>query len=480
MQNKLKTCIEDSGKEIKFEEVISPFTLDPKYFFEFVIAANEAYNTYNVHTDNRNLNVYVFSEIKNGTRGIKRFMELVSQDSTFDFTDLKTLVHDLITSDGNDIKNPRIISYVNRLLDEGGNIVKYRLAKNLIFQAIQKIDATSSDDIRKRGTEDIFAMSLADGRDIVNINEEIIPRMASCFEKYMDYSDLIKHLGSQGSAYRLLNTYIIKNKLGSILDVKYAAQNITMIKQTLALDDSEIFSHFNLWAPEWSDEDETAYTSYCIQELFDVYKQYPGKFTNGIIDLGVRALKNQHKGFLYTLNSTPNNYWSMFVQSFLGTKFLPEFTDNLYAELKSLLDRVIIANRVEYPKLLNKLLSTNKNLLLTNYLHNKLNNNFSKTIYQSDVFKVFGKLLPLLGPNMDDNTARGIISNFIAPFVNDVDCAQIIVAHKEFYMGILEHCKEMSQDILKSMKNDTNVKEIYSLIAEDIDKLIISNDKVTS
>lgn len=53
-------------------------------------------------------------------------------------------------------------------------------------------------------------MSLADGHDIANISETIIPRIANCFEKYMDYDYLLKQAGNQHSAYRLLNVYIIK------------------------------------------------------------------------------------------------------------------------------------------------------------------------------------------------------------------------------------------------------------------------------
>lgn len=74
---------------------------------------------------------------------------------------------------------------------------------------------------------------------------------------------------------------------------------------------------------------------------------------------------------------------------------------------------------------------------------------------------------------MDDHTARGLISNFIKPVVNDVECAKIIVANKDFYFGIMAHCKEMSQDILKSMKSNDNVKNIYSPTTASIDQLII-------
>lgn len=473
--NKLKTCLDDSGKDVKFEDVIKPIKLEPKHFVEFVVAAGKEYSIYKVSADNASLNEYVFSEIEKGAERIDEFVELVYQDTTYNLSNLRTKVSNYIKAEPN-IKEPRIVSYVNRLLDKGDGRITTRFTSSFISQTIQKIDATSAAGTEKRGVEDLLAMSLADGHDIAHISETIIPRMAGCFEKYLDYSSLLKQSGSQASAYKLLNIYVIKNKLGKTPDVKYAAQNIKTIKQNLALDYSEIFSQFNRWAPEWSDSDETTYTSYCLQDLFDTYKEYLGLFTNGIINLGIRVLKKQPKGFLYSLNNSPNTYWSRFVQSFLGTSFLPELTDNLYGELESLLDRVITANRVEYPDLLNKLLSARKEMsLLTEYLHNKLNNNFAKHKYQPIVFKVFGELLPYLGSDMDNNTARGLISNFINPVVSDPECAKIIVANKGFYLGVMVHCKEMSQDILKGMKTNANVKNVYSTIAVDIDQLIISD-----
>lgn len=74
-----------------------------------------------------------------------------------------------------------------------------------------------------------------------------------------------------------------------------------------------------------------------------------------------------------------------------------------------------------------------------------------------------------LGYDMAVNTARGFITHLIKPVVNDVEWAQIIVANKNFYIGIMGHCREMSQNILNRMKTNTNVKAIYSTVATDID-----------
>lgn len=472
--NKLKTCLTDSGKDVKFEDVIKSIELESKHFVEFVVAAGKEYNIYQVSADNASLNEYVFSEIEKGTERIDEFVELIYQNDAYDLSSLRTNLSNLIKTETN-IKEPRIVSYISRLLDNGNGRITARFTSSFISQTIQKIDATSATITEKRGVEDLFAMFLADGHDIANISETIIPRIANCFEKYMDYDYLLKQAGSQHSACRLLNVFIIKNKLGQTLDVKYTAKNIKTIKQNLSLEYSEIFPHFNRWKPDWNDSDVTAYASYCLQDLFDTYKTYPGLFTNSIINLGVRALEKQPKGFLYSPNNSPNTYWSQFVQSFLGTKFLPELTNNLYEELKSLLERVITVSRVEYPDLLNNLLLVCKRSELLENFNNKLDY-FAKNQCPINVFKVFGNLLPDLGNSMDDHTARGLISNFIKPVVNDVECAKIIVANKDFYFGIMAHCKEMSQDILNNMETNTNVKDIYSIITIDIDQLLISDD----
>lgn len=67
--NKLKTCLDDSGKDVKFEDVIQSIELESKHFVEFVVAAGKEYNIYQVSADNASLNEYVFSEIEKGAEG---------------------------------------------------------------------------------------------------------------------------------------------------------------------------------------------------------------------------------------------------------------------------------------------------------------------------------------------------------------------------------------------------------------------------
>ena len=51
-----------------------------------------------------------------------------------------------------------------------------------------------------QGNEDIVAMYIANGYDISNFEDNMTPRVSRIIEKYIVYADLIKRLGSSGTA----------------------------------------------------------------------------------------------------------------------------------------------------------------------------------------------------------------------------------------------------------------------------------------
>lgn len=472
--DRLEKCLLESGKNIKLQDVIKAYSLEPKHFIEFVNVAGSDYKKYQVSAENDKLNEYLFSVIEVEKEGIDMFLELVYKDPAYDFSKLKTNVSNLVASN-NVSKAPRLSAFINRLLSQESGMVNARFSQHFIVQNFQNMSTLPIESKLQNGFEDLYAMYLANGNDVPNIEKELIPRIAGCFEKYMDYTFLIQHPGSPDTAFRQLNIYAVKNHLGARLDVKYVVKNIETIKSNLGLSYSELFFQFNRFSVDWNSNDESRFQDYCRQGLFEEYKNSPGQLTNSIIALGVSAMKNKSKGFLYVTSQNPNEYWRKFILSYLGTEYLPEFTDNLYDEFKTLLDRVLAANRVEFVELMDKLLKAEKNMdNLVMYLHEKLNSYFKHNRCQIAVFKVFGALLPYLGPDMDENTARGLISNFIDPVVIDRDCAAIIVDNASFYFGVMEHNKVLSMPILKKMLSNANVSEIYLSVKKEIELLMMT------
>ena len=84
--------------------------------------------------------------------------------------------------------------------------------------------------------EDIVAMLLADGTDVDSINDEMIKRVCKCMGRYMKYTELLKHIGKEGSAYRKLNVYCIEHQKGDSLQLNYAANHLKNLHETLGVD----------------------------------------------------------------------------------------------------------------------------------------------------------------------------------------------------------------------------------------------------
>ena len=118
--------------------------------------------------------------------------------------------------------------------------------------------------------------------------------------------------------------------------------------------------------------------------------------------------------------------------------------------------------------LLDKILQYADAATLRSYLHTLMNEQLSKMTINKQKFLRFGRLLPMLGANMDDNTARGLITHFVKPVSKDVDCAAVIVEYKDFYLDILRKDTTIAEPIVKEMM----AVDGYAKIAEDLKSVI--------
>lgn len=167
-----------------------------------------------------------------------------------------------------------------------------------------------------------------------------------------------------------------------------------------------------------------------------------------------------------------DDYWKNFVETYLGTNYMQEADELLTTEAVTMLQWLYDHNEVKDATLLNTILQHPNEATLRSYLHTMMNDHLSKTDINKEKFLYFGKLLPKLGADMDDNTARGLITHFIKPIFNDADSAAIIIDHKDFYISVMRHDKAMVSDIVKKMVE----KEEYATIAEELKALVVHDE----
>ncbi len=446
-----------AGHVIDVLKYIHESSTEPKYFCEYVNVAKEKYKTYKLSTDNNNLNTYLLDSIIQGNDSAATALSFIYQDSHYDFNELGTKLSDTIahwesTSSNDEIRVP---AYVNRLLNYKGKgeILKTQFSLNTISKEINYKQIQNKP--LNLGCEDVIAMYLAKGNDINQISDEMITKVSSCIDAYMNYANVLSNLGNNNSAFRKLNKMMIEKQLGERLNSVYAAIHLKEIKQVLELEYSIIFAQFNRWPKinEWEQNYIDIYDSVLPKDIIKICISNPGDFSSSLIELGLLAMKNQPTGFLLdSFNS--NGYWKEFIKNILGTDFLPAMTPQLETELLSILEDVQNYNRnadnafIEF--MLTHLTSKEK---LMQYLNDKLNSYFSTNDITPLKFNVFGKLLPKLGTSMPDATKRGLIMHLIKPIYQDIECAKIIIEHKDFYYPILQDNPSFSESILKEMNS---------------------------
>lgn len=465
----LERVINEASKNIDIKEILRERKVTPKEFEEYVNAAETYYPIYKVSTDNERLNKYVLDGALKGIDSTISMFQLVLNDPQYNFSVLRNKLSDRIEHWSNDDDNLRLPAFVNRLLYDGDDVLEIHFDASIINSKASDICSAPWGEFSKNGNEDIAAMYIANGYDVPNFEDKMVPRISKIIEKYIVYTDLIKRLGNSDTALFKINQYMIENCVGNKLDPKYVAQNIQRIKNALNITYEVLFKQFNRWSFKLDENDISSYSSYVHEPLFEDYKRNPGDFTDWLITLAVKAMERQPEGFL-----TSDNYWISFVKVFLGTQYLPSTNEQLTEELKQHLDYVISYNAIKDEELLNCLLSNSPDMsIFISYLNDKMSAYFAQHDITSSKFQVFGKLLPKLERSITANTCIGLIDHFIKPVYRETECAEIITSNPDFYLYVFKVGATVAQAILKEML----ASEMYEPIHKEIETLVNTEKK---
>ncbi|MBQ3806280.1 MAG: hypothetical protein II844_10835 [Prevotella sp.] len=465
-QDKLRQELKAAKVKFDDKEWYKIVTCNAEQFVQYVCEAEEAYQHYGLTCETKELNEYLTNGAMSGNEKVATVVDYIKNDEEYDLSELIDGLSETIAADG--IKdNITIAAYVHRVLDKGEDVLKVRFSKETVAGYLNTKPAPWAEKLPV-GLEDVMAMSLADGKDLSAIDDKMLPRICGCMDRYFEYTDLLKHTGKEGSAYRKLNIYCVEHLAGNKLDTKYAALHMAELQKALGLEQEQLLKQFNRWsAIEWGEMNaENEYVkgvkNYVHQSFFSSYRDNPGNFSDSVIMLGVGAIECQKNGFLAGARQVQQNYsivtklvvdgyWKAFVETFLGTEYMPQAVALLTNEAVTMLQWLYDHNEVTDAGLLEIVLKHADEGTLRSYLHSMMNDHLSKTNSTKAKFLWFGKLLPLLGADMDQNTARGLMTHFIKPIGKEAECTAVIVSHKDFYLTILRKDTSIAEPIVKEM-----------------------------
>jgi len=449
----------------------------PEQFVEYVCTAKSEYRHYGLTADMKQLNDYLLNGCISGNSQVTTVVDYIKDDKAYDLTELETKLAKAITEDS--IKQDICVAaYVHRVLTSRKGILGERFNPETVAVYLNGDQAPWAEKLPV-GLEDVMAMSLADGKDLNAIDDKMLPRICGCMDRYFEYTDLLKHTGKEGSAYRKLNIYCVEHLAGNKLDTKYAAQHLAELQKALGLEQKQLLKQFNRWpAIEWGEMNaENEYVkgvkNYVHQSFFEAYRDNPGKFCDSVIKLGVEAMECQNTGFLATGNPLQiDAFWKAFVETYLGTGYMPQAGALLTNEAVTMLQWLYDRNEVKDAVLMNTVLKHADEGTLRGYLHTMMNDRLSKTNINKVKFLWFGQLLPQLGADMETNVARGLMTYFTKPVYKDPECAAVIVEHKAFYLAVMKKDEAIAEPIAKEMAG----MEEYAAIAGEL-KTMVKDEK---
>lgn len=481
--SELKNALADKWKEIDMLEYLHPTRTEPKHFVEYVQAAKSQYALYQLGTGSVELMDYLLNMSMDDNGESATVVKYLKDDDNYDYTPLRDKIKEMIAKD--EIPDNFLpIAYMNRELTTDIGILDCRISTAKVNTFMQSKVINKQYETKTIGFADVLSMYLADNHDIPNCEygDNVWESVSTCVERYITYTDILKKIGNGSSAIGNLNIYMIHNRVGENCDNKIAAQNIENLYTKLSIDYDVLFKQFDRFGKiNWGEINENntyikGVDKYVLPTLFEQYKSNQCDFCDSIIELGVTAIEYKPKGFLFntnnTTNATFNNYWRGFVLCFLGTNHMPKASAHLTQELIAVLDRICSANssQLSNDTIVEKLENFADNITLDEYLREKMNGVFKTKDINAITFKHFGRLLPRLGSDMDKNTASCLITHFVKPVVDNAECANIIVEHQYFYLGVLALDKEAAQDIIKKMAKN----EAYISIQENLKELILN------
>lgn len=483
-QHQLQEVLKAANLAFDDSRWYKPVTSEADVFAKYVCDAKEEYKHYGLRTGQRELNDYLYKGAISGNSIVATVVDYIKDDEYYDLTELKKALSKAISED-NIKQDICVAAYVNRVLSDDGGVLSERFKPETVATFLNGDKAPWAEKLPV-GLEDVMAMSLADGKDLNEIEDQMLPRICMCMNRYFEYTELLKHTGKEGSAYRKLNVYCVEHLEGDELDTVYVAQHLVDLQKALGLEQGKLLKQFNQWPDiNWGEisaqnEYVKEVKNYVHQDFFEAYRDYSGSFSDSIIRLGVESMGLQNTGFLaksqqvqqgynrMVTSLVVDDYWKTFVQTYLGTKYMPQASVLLTNEAVTMLKWLYDHNEVKEPALLDAILGCAEEATLKSYLHTMLNDHFAKTDINKTKFMYFGRLLPMLGSDMDANTARGLMQHFIKPICKDPDCATIMISNKEFYLDIMR----LDSTIAASFVREIVDIDFYSEVTKELKDLL--------
>jgi len=448
--------IKENGLSCDFRSIIQEKEVTPSTFIEFVQAANREQIVFSDHDDTIMCDGY---RIKTNSESLDNYLaelkfnhidvlKAIKKNSSYEFPKLLNVITNLVKEQRVNKDNAGVIFATYRILSKNKRLLEETLNLSLINQIYS--DLESDKDIQHSGYYDFVAMKIANNQPVSLIEGGEIKYVADVIDYYIDYGVLLlKSLTFSSSLLTDLLAYMVENNLGWNLLLTDVLPKFDTIKEKINVTDEALLNNLSKWNFESIGKDNI--TEYVPNASFyEVTTRIDTPLSKHINQVAVEVLSERSAKLLYSQRMDSSNYWNVAIVYLL--KVMDSLPDNLVEFCKEVFWDIALGRQEpdQLPDYLKSMISKLDSRIESAVIDIK--NSFCKgdqsinpTKFQffESYFRLYGNLI---------ETPDDVVNKIILPVIDDEDCRNLILQHRDFYIDLISAARDSSNEIKKRFR----------------------------
>ena len=450
--------IKENGLSCDFMSIIQEKEVNPTTFIEFVRAANKEQIVFSDHEDTIMCDGY---HIKTNLESLDDYLSklkfnhtdvlsAIKKNSSYEFPKLLNVVTNLVKEQRVNKDNAGVIFASYRILAPLEEMPLGATLKPTLINQIHSELESDGKDIQHSGYYDFVAMKIANNQPVTLISGGEIKYVADVIDCYINYGDLLKQsLSSNDQILKDLLKYMIENHLGFKISFPSIFRYFDEIRRKIEVTEEALLENLCEWDSKSINKGNI---KICIPNasFYEVTTRIDTPLSKHINQVAVEVLSERSAKLLYSQRMDSSNYWNVAIVYLL--KVMDSLPDNLVEFCKEVFWDIALGRQEpdQLPDYLKSMISKLDSRIESAVIDIK--NSFCKgdqsinpTKFQffESYFRLYGNLI---------ETPDDVVNKIILPVIDDEDCRNLILQHRDFYIDLISAARDSSNEIKKRFR----------------------------
>lgn len=450
--------IKENGLSCDFMSIIQEKEVAPAAFIRFVQSANVEQIDFSDHEDTIMCNGY---RIKTKSESLDNYLaelkfnhadilKAIKKNSSYEFPKLLNVVTNLVKEQRVNKDNAGVIFASYRILAPLEEMPLGATLKPTLINQIHSELESDGKDIQHSGYYDFVAMKIANNQPVTLISGGEIKYVADVIDCYINYGDLLKQsLSSNDQILKDLLKYMIENHLGFKISFPSIFRYFDEIRRKIEVTEEALLENLCEWDSKSINKGNI---KICIPNasFYEVTTRIDTPLSKHINQVAVEVLSERSAKLLYSQRMDSSNYWNVAIVYLL--KVMDSLPDNLVEFCKEVFWDIALGRQEpdqlpDYLKsMISKLDSRIESAVIdikNSFCKGDQSINPTKFYFFESYFRLYGNLI---------ETPDDVVNKIILPVIDDEDCRNLILQHRDFYIDLISAARDSSNEIKKRFR----------------------------